>query len=919
MEDRNGWVWKLSYQTLIKEDEILSLQKRFCSASGLVAYCVDAYGDRRTPMTGNEEEIAWLNEHISTDRIVDALSRVAEGSLEELVVEEDETANRKFAVLSVRVQQKVMINWVVFAGDEDADEIAFYRYLDLLMVTSRLLYENKLGVASYVNDAMTNDLPVSYTDTMTSVVELLDSEDVIEAVMQEYLRLVGECLKTSAAYVCHLDFSDHTADILASWHGEGVIPLFEKNRYIKDENLLFTEEPMILASDGLDGCADADAWREKGVKAFVLFPLVHNAESGMCVMFAHMYRERIWTMEEAKFVADSVRILQSILTRRIQKNSLVGSYASLEAILDNVSSCIYVKDEASGKVLFINKQLKNAFSKELEEGTFEELLKQDTPVCAAASSYEINYSERERWYDLMHTNIIWVDGRRASLYSLYDITDKKQYQRKMEQQAYTDFLTGLYNRMCCERDLAVFLDKAQEEETTGGLLYLDLDDFKHINDGLGHRYGDVLLKAISGELSRIKGIEQTCYRVGGDEFVIIIPPEKYHRYDEIISDIERVFSRPWFLKNMDYYCTMSMGVVEFPTSGNNVQDLIKKADIAMYESKKTGKNRISRYRDGQADSSGRRLEMEKNMREATITGYKDFTIYYQPIIDISKPDTPCTGAEALLRWKCAKLGSVPPADFIPLAEYLGLINPIGNHVLMEACKTCRSWNMNGYPHYKINVNLSVVQLLQPDIVEVVQNALEETGLSPRNLTLEVTESLAINDMVRMKEILGRIRELGVRIALDDFGTGYSSLKHIRELPFDVIKVDQTFVRELAEDAYSQSFIKMVGELADTLGVKICVEGIETERQYRLLEDMKVLMVQGYYFDRPMPQGEFEDKYARKPGRTRKTTQPKAEEEKVKSASKSSSKKAKVEEPAPTRPTPTESVSTKVIKFTDWKN
>ena len=216
----------------------------------------------------------------------------------------------------------------------------------------------------------------------------------------------------------------------------------------------------------------------------------------------------------------------------------------------------------------------------------------------------------------------------------------------------------------------------------------------------------------------------------------------------------------------------------------------------------------------------------------------------------------------MIRWNSPELGFVNPADFIPLAEYLGLINPIGNYVLREACMACKKWNENGHPYFKVNVNLSVVQLLQNDIVEVVSDTIQQTGINPRNLTLEVTESLAINDMARMKEILINIKKLGVRIALDDFGTGYSSLNHIREIPLDVIKVDQSFVKDLAEDQYSQSFIKMVGELATAIGVKICVEGIETHEQFKILEHMNVRMVQGFYFDRPMKKEQFEERYAR---------------------------------------------------------
>ena len=454
-----------------------------------------------------------------------------------------------------------------------------------------------------------------------------------------------------------------------------------------------------------------------------------------------------------------------------------------------------------------------------------------------------------------------MDGREAVIYSLYDITDKKLYQRKIEQQAYTDFLTGLYNRMCCERDLARQIDQAKKMNEVGALCYLDLDDFKHINDGLGHQYGDVLLKAISHSLQRIEGIQNNCYRMGGDEFVIVIPPEQYRRFDRIEEDIRQIFAKPWFLKDTDYYCTMSMGIVTFPEYGDSVADLIKKADIAMYEAKKGGKNRVARYNEGINSASGRRLDMEKNMRDATVDGYKEFEVYYQPIIDV-QDGVECAGAEALIRWNSAKLGFIPPAEFIPLAEYLGLINPIGNYVLKEACARCKKWNDAGYA-YKVNVNLSVVQLLQADVVEVVEKVIEETGIEPRYLTLEVTESLAINDMERMKKILDRIKALGVKIALDDFGTGYSSLNHIREIPFDMIKVDQSFVKELADDAYSQSFVKMVAELAETLGVNICVEGIETEAQYEVVRNMKVKYIQGYYFDRPMKCEDFEAKYCEK--------------------------------------------------------
>ncbi|MDE7404386.1 MAG: EAL domain-containing protein, partial [Lachnospiraceae bacterium] len=516
---------------------------------------------------------------------------------------------------------------------------------------------------------------------------------------------------------------------------------------------------------------------------------------------------------------------------------------------------VYVRSLTTGEVLFTNKSMRNIFGQELKAGSINEIL--DGSVHGESGSREIYLEKRDCWYDLYYIRMKWMDGSPALLCALYDVTDKKIFQRKTEQQVYTDFLTGIYNRMCCERDLAKYVDEAENNLTQGTLLYLDLDDFKHINDGLGHKYGDVLLKSISHSFQSIEGIKNTCYRMGGDEFVIIIPPAQYEDREKIIADIREIFMHPWFLKDSDYYCTMSMGVVEFPAKGEEVNDLIKKADIAMYEAKKKGKNRIAYYSDDIESKSGKRLDMEKSMRDATAQGYQGFEVYYQPIIDISKKELPCTGAEALIRWNNAELGFIPPSEFIPLAEYLGLINPIGNFVLREACSCCKKWNDHGYPDYKVNVNLSVVQLLQPDIVENIERVVKETGIAPKNLTLEVTESLAINDMDRMREILDSIKKLGVRIALDDFGTGYSSLNHIREIPFDVIKVDRSFITDLERDEYAKSFIRMVGELAEAIGVNVCIEGVETKKQYEILSEMCGLLAQGYYFDRPMDQKAFE--------------------------------------------------------------
>lgn len=857
----------MSYRELINQKRLQHLQDEFCSITGVMAYCVDTDGELFTAVSGGEAAKKLLKEYRASGMLQAALDRVEEGSLEDLAVEEDTELDVRAAAVAMRVKGETLFYALIIQPDLQNDATQFYEMLDFARDTGYSLIASKISCFSAevesrrsrnAEQEMSRDLRT--IEATTGIVQLLDSDEPIEGILEKWLRILAEHMQADTAQIFRLHDDNELMDVICEWRNQKQVSFFDRTSNVPSYSFLLTAKPLVLSHDN-SRREYQEVLREIGLKAVMVFPVIKQEDgNGLVLSLNHRTQREVWSMDEIKFVSDAVKILQSILTKRIQKNSLASSYAALESILDNVGCAIYVVDKSTQSMLFANRKLQNTFAKELQEKTFQDLITKGVTPETNSGVFEVFLAEREHWYDLIYKEITWVDGRAATLYSLYEITDKKLYQRKIEQQAYTDFLTGLYNRMCCERDLARQIDEAKRNGEIGAILYLDLDDFKHINDGLGHQYGDVLLKSISRSLNSIMGIQNTCYRMGGDEFVIVVPPKYYSEFDRIIEEIRQIFSKPWFLKDADYYCTMSMGIVTFPDAGDSVTDLVKKADIAMYEAKKSGKNRISKYQDGIDSASGRRLDMEKNMRDATVSGYKEFEVYYQPIINVENGGSECVGAEALIRWNSQKLGFIPPAEFIPLAEYLGLINPIGNYVLKEACKHCKMWNDSGYPNYKVNVNLSVVQLLQADIVEIVEQTLQETQITPGNLTLEVTESLAINDMERMKEILNRIKKLGVKIALDDFGTGYSSLNHIREIPVDVIKVDQIFVRDLTDDPYSQSFIKMIAELGETIGVSICVEGVETSEQYQILQGMKVRYIQGYYFNRPVPREEFEQKY-----------------------------------------------------------
>lgn len=861
--------------------QLQSLQDVYATVTNLFIFAVNESGSRVTEMSGNSEDIARVASLLDESQIRNILSRVLYNSVEEQVIEDTEYPNMKVASVGVRVNGTPAFGWMIcgFMPDEDAENAVynisttlsyekFVSAVDLIREVSKRIYADAFLTANAVADAKraissTNEMEQALrrSEAMAGIVQQLDSEESFEAVSDRVLDYAGGYASISHAYVLRPSRDGSGIDIMGRFIRPGQAPLDPVIDHMSPDMLHIVGDKTSVISYKTRIDALTRDWMDTiGISAIVSVPITIKGEASMYTLFMDNALNREWSMEEVKFFGDAVKVLQSSVTNRIQRHSITSSFKSLETILDNVGNAIYVRDSQTGAITFANRVCKNTFEREMASGEIVNIFEQGPRYNTNSSFREVQYEAKNRWYEVNSTAMQWVDGSRAVLYSIADVTEKKQYQQKIEQQANNDFLTGLYNRMCCERDLLKFIDDAKEAGGTGAVLYLDLDDFKHINDGLGHQYGDVLLKAISTSLQRINGVENTCYRMGGDEFVVIVPHTSYDRFEEIIENIRVVFNKPWYLKGADYYCTSSMGIVTFPEEGDTVQDLIKKADVAMYEAKKSGKNKLARYSDENGVDSNRRLDMEKSMRDATAQDFSQFEVYYQPIVDIRKPGCPCTGAEALIRWNSTEMGFVNPSDFIPLAEYLGLINPIGNHVLRQACLALKKWNENGHPYHKVNVNLSVVQLMQTDIAQTISSIIEETGINPRNLTLEVTESLAINDMTRMKRIMADIKKTGVRIALDDFGTGYSSLNHIREIPLDVIKVDQSFVTELATDQYAQAFIKMIGELASALGVRVCVEGIETLEQFKVLEDMNVRMVQGFYFDRPMPQDQFEEKY-----------------------------------------------------------
>lgn len=867
---------------LIDSAMLQQLQDQFCRANNLYLVCLGREEGVITKAYGSREELSFLHSLVDKQAYMSLIMRAEHDWIETMLEQQVGQACIKMCSIATRLEEKVEVIWVVIGILRDAvpegvelpeymmttTEKSFYASTEFLASLSAQLFEVKINQL-IAQDAMKKSLEsenemkhqLHRSQAMTEVVRMLESDEGFSELTVDILRETCESLDLSGGFLIRENVDHKTTDMICEYvknKEDSLISGFQKKE--KVQLPFFNGKPYMISSDSMMPEAFERFFRENGLSAAVFQPLEVSDHLLMYVGFFEKEAFRVWESDDIKFISGVKRVIQSILLKRIAKNSLASSYASLEAILENAGCGIYVVDYHTRSILYTNQKLKDLFSRTIKAGNLEKIVFAEEEEKKTHYYDEVYFVEEERWLDVHKTEIDWVDGRKVGLCTLYDITDKKLYQKKIENQANNDFLTGLYNRMRCEQDLGRYIAKAQAVNCEGALLYIDLDDFKHINDGLGHQYGDVLLKAISHSLQRIEGIENSCYRMGGDEFIVIISEAVYPQMERILRDIDSIFSKPWFLKGEDYYCTMSMGISCFPSDGNSVDDLIRKADMALMTAKRRGKNGVEYYNDKDQASTYRRLDMEKNMRTAAMNACKEFEVYYQPIVNAQEDGTPCCGAEALIRWNSSVLGFVSPEDFIPLAEYLGLINPIGEFVLQEAAKRCKYWNDMGHPNYKVNVNLSVVQLLQNDIIKKIKKVIDDTRINPRNLTLEVTESLAINDMEHMKRILSEIKALGVKVALDDFGTGYSSLNHIREMPIDVIKIDRCFIEHLGEDDFSDAFVKMVNELANTIGVKVCVEGVETKKQLDVACDMKVCMIQGYYFGKPMKIEDFEKKY-----------------------------------------------------------
>jgi diguanylate cyclase (GGDEF)-like protein len=430
----------------------------------------------------------------------------------------------------------------------------------------------------------------------------------------------------------------------------------------------------------------------------------------------------------------------------------------------------------------------------------------------------------------------------------------KNVKNHIEHLATHDALTGLPNRALAQRNFDKAYYHAKQQQQLFGIIFIDLDNLKPINDSLGHQAGDQILKEVALRLlSYTKKVDSVC-RYGGDEFIVFLPNiASADQASQVSLDILKLISENYLYRNIEIFCTCSIGIALAPQDGEDLDTLIKKADIAMYHSKDSGRNSFRFFNPAINRHMLDHISLISGMRKALQE--QQFSLYYQPKIDL-RTNQIC-GLEALLRWHHHEQGFISPSIFIPLAESSGLIIQLGEWVIQEACRQAKHWYDTGLLQFSIAINISSIQFKRGNIEQLVLGSLDASGLPPQYLELELTESLLIDDSDRLVNTLSHLRSEGVHLSIDDFGTGYSNLGYLKKFEVEALKIDQSFVRKMDDQSNDAAIVRAIIQMANSLGLKTIAEGVEDASTAALLRSLGCTQAQGYYWARPMPAEEIE--------------------------------------------------------------
>jgi diguanylate cyclase (GGDEF)-like protein/PAS domain S-box-containing protein len=510
----------------------------------------------------------------------------------------------------------------------------------------------------------------------------------------------------------------------------------------------------------------------------------------------------------------------------------------------------YTEDDLSGTSFL-------AYIHPRERETLRELFGALAAGASHESQAELRFRHRSGvwiWLEAFAQNMLHEPSVGAIVVNYRDVTQRKATEKQLEYQAYYDALTGLPNRLLFRDRVVNAIAQAQRNRRGVAVMYLDLDHFKLVNDSLGHSLGDALLSEVAARLQSCVRASDTISRLGGDEFtILLIDTSSSESIAGVARKILQSFAHPIRVEGHELFVTASIGISIFPGDGDDVETLLRCADSAMYRAKELGRNQAQMFTASMNERYGRRLALEQSLHHALERD--ELELHYQPIFDRNRKKI--VSVEALVRWNHPDRGLVQPAEFIGLAEETGLIVPIGEWVLRRVCHDSRAWRASGLPPMRIGVNISAPQFQQLSFALVVGSILREYSCDPALLELEITETVAVQNIETTTNAMRDLKELGIRIAIDDFGTGQSSLVYLKRFPIDTVKIDRAFVRDVTTDESAAAIVSYVIKLAHTLRLGVVAEGVETEAQWSFLKLNACDQMQGFLFSQPLPAAEAE--------------------------------------------------------------
>jgi diguanylate cyclase (GGDEF)-like protein/PAS domain S-box-containing protein len=670
------------------------------------------------------------------------------------------------------------------------------------------------------------------------------------------VRLLREMLKSRGSHnieLTHVDcmseadkhLKEHAVDIILLDLG---LPDAEGLGAVRRAHAAAPHVPLVVLT-GLDDESQAAQALQEGAQEH----LIKGQIDTRGLLRALRYAVERKAMEEALFVEkERAQVTLNCIGDAVACTDISGNLTFLNLVAERMTG--WSMQEAAGRPMAEVFRILDATTRETIPNPMEMAVRRNRTVHLPSNCVLIRRDGFEIPIEDSVAPIHDREGESTGAVIVFrDVSAARAMALQMSHSAQHDFLTGLPNRMLLNDRVSQAIALAPRHMKQVAILFLDLDGFKHINDSLGHPIGDKLLQSVAKRLVDCVRVSDTVSRQGGDEFVVLL--SEAQQWEDAAITARRMLeavAEPHSIEKHDLHVTTSIGVSVYPHDGQDAETLIKNADTAMYQAKENGRQSYQFFKPAMNVRAVERQSIEEGLRRALER--QELALHYQP--KVSLRTGAITGAEALIRWAHPTRGSVPPAQFIPIAEDCGLILPIGRWVLREACKQARAWVDAGLPAATMAVNVSAMEFRDENFLEGLFAILKETGLDPKSLELELTESVLMKHAESAASILQTLKERGVQVAVDDFGTGYSSLSYLRKFPIDALKIDQSFVGQITTFGDDTSIVTAVISMARSLKLRVVAEGVETLEQVAFLQAHQCDEAQGYYFSRPVPPQQF---------------------------------------------------------------